>query len=85
MPSVKSGSSIALHAANATKKLPRSNFKEWLAVLDGLPTVCDPANDFAGNVGLDLVHQLHRLDDTEHLARFDLIAYLHECRCAGGG
>ena len=36
----------------------------------------------AGRVGLDLVHQLHRLEDAERLARRDRVAFLHERRRA---
>ena len=39
--------------------------------------------DNALDVGLDLVHQLHRLEDAERLSGSDRLAFLHERFCAG--
>ena len=36
-------------------------------------------------IALDLVHEFHRFDNAEHLARIDHIADLDEHRRAGGG
>src|SRR5436190_20360241 len=47
----------------------RSNLdgEQLLAVLDGLSVLRVDLRDHAVDVRLDLVHQLHRLDDAEHL------------------
>jgi hypothetical protein len=40
-------------------------FKEGLAVLDGLAIFDKDAGDGAAHLGLDLVHDLHGLDDAD--------------------
>src|SRR5262249_14850157 len=52
--------------------------EELLAVLDGLSAPRIDLDDLSLDVGLDLVHQLHRLDDAEDLALRDLLADLGE-------
>src|SRR5262245_17546562 len=52
--------------------------EERLAVLDRLPVLDQDRLDDAVLVGLDLVHQLHRLDDANGLARLDGVADLDE-------
>src|SRR5262245_15216428 len=52
--------------------------EELLAVLDGLPIARVDRDDLSLDVGLDLVHQLHRLDDAEDLALPDAGADLGE-------
>src|ERR1051325_4089525 len=44
------------------------DLEQRLAVLDRRAILGEDGDDRAGDVGLDLVHQLHRLDDAEHLA-----------------
>src|SRR5205085_6798845 len=39
--------------------------EQRLAVLDGLPVVDENLGDAPAHLGLDLVHELHRLDDAE--------------------
>src|SRR6185312_10224186 len=46
--------------------------EERIAVLDRLAVRRDDLDDRAGDLGLDLVHELHRLDDAEHRAGTDL-------------
>src|SRR5918993_1489536 len=52
---------------------------DWVAVGD-----VDLADD-AVEVGLDLVHELHRLEDAERLAGKDRRSLLHERRRSGRG
>src|SRR5947209_19504403 len=51
--------------------------EELFAVLDRLPVLRVDAHDRAVDVRLDLVHQLHRLDDAEHLPLRDVVADVH--------
>src|SRR5207247_2117207 len=61
----------------------RLEVEERLAELDGLPVLdVDDAND-ALDLGLHLVHQLHRLEDAERLADPDGVALFHEGGRAG--
>src|SRR2546423_545895 len=61
----------------------RLEFEKQLAELDRLGVAdMDRADDRLG-VGLDLVHQLHRLEDAERLPRADRVALLDERRRAG--
>src|SRR5947209_20567022 len=52
--------------------------EQRLPVLDGLPVLHQDRLHRAARVGLDLVQQLHRLDDAERLALGDLLADLDE-------
>src|SRR5262245_48239901 len=61
---------MALFAA-----LPRPNGEEFLAVFDRLAVFDERADDLPGHVRLDLVHQLHRLDNANHCPLLDEIAY----------
>src|SRR6185437_3333445 len=58
----------------------RVELEEQLAVLDRLSVLgVDPPNDPL-LLGLDLVHQLHRLEDADGLAGADRVAFLDERR-----
>src|SRR5512139_351279 len=46
----------------------RVDLEEGLPELDGLAVLGEDRPDRAALLGLDLVHQLHRLDDAEHLS-----------------
>src|SRR5215203_1547910 len=50
--------------------------EERLVVLDTPGVLGQDLDDFARDVGGDLVHQLHRLDDAEDLPRLDPVPYL---------
>src|SRR5574338_459844 len=56
MASPAPGSALLLH------------FEQAVAVLDRLAVLAEDLDDGAGDVGLDLVHELHGLDDAERLA-----------------
>src|SRR4051812_15193957 len=55
-----------------------ANREELLAVLDRLSVLRIDADDRSVDVRLDLVHQLHRLDDAEDLPLRDAVADVHE-------
>src|SRR5215471_547000 len=61
----------------------RTHRKELLAVFHGLAALDKTFHNLARCIGFDLVHQLHRLDDAEHLPLLHLITHLHKSRCAG--
>src|SRR5688572_17411815 len=50
--------------------------KEALAVLHGVAVFHVRLDNLPVTFGIDLVHQLHRLDDTENLAFLDGLTYL---------
>src|SRR4051812_3521714 len=50
------------------KALALANPEQLLAELDRLAVLGEDLDDRARDVGLDLVHELHRLDDAECLA-----------------
>src|SRR5262245_32872994 len=52
--------------------------KQPVAELNRLPVFDIGRRDLAVGVRLDLVHQLHRFDDAEHLALADTVADFHE-------
>src|SRR6185295_16127456 len=52
--------------------------EERLPVLHGLPALVMDAHDLARHLGLDLVHELHGLDDAEDLADADAVSDAHE-------
>ncbi len=54
------------------------NAEERFAILDRLPVFHQDANDFAGHFRFDLVHQLHRFDDAQHLALLHTVSRFHE-------
>src|SRR3954468_5002539 len=51
--------------------LRRLEAEEGLAVFDRAAVLDEHLHQPAGLLGLDLVHQLHRLDDAEHLPLLD--------------
>src|SRR5689334_4703089 len=60
--------------------------EQGLAELDGLAVLAQDARDGAGFVGLDLVHDLHRLDDADRFAFLDGVADLDKrLRARAGG
>src|SRR5215475_521880 len=65
--------------------LNRTDGKQSLPVLDRLPVHHQFAFDDPADLGFDLIHQLHALDDAEHLADLDALADAYECRRVGSG
>ena len=63
----------------------RPNAEEPLAILHRLTIFYKNVHDFARCVGLNLVHQLHRFDNAEHLADIDLRSECHKRRCFRAG
>src|SRR5574337_1448574 len=61
------------------------NDEERLAVFDRLAVLAEDLRDRAGLVSLDLVEDLHRLDDAERVALLHHAADLDERLCAGAG
>src|SRR5258708_34232327 len=79
---------------NIARTVERSHFsafsscadsEEPLAVLDRLAVLDVDVHDFAVVLGIDLVHQLHRFDDAEHVAFFYGRSNLDERGRAGFG
>src|SRR6478735_8900932 len=64
--------------------LPDFDLEQRLAVLDRLSVLDEDLHDRAFDLRLDLVHQLHGLDDAEHLALLDARADVDEGRRVGG-
>src|SRR5262245_19829168 len=54
--------------------------EQRLAVLHRLPVLAMDRDDFARHLGLDLVHELHGLDDAQHLPDPHAVAHVHERR-----
>src|SRR5271166_4526802 len=54
------------------------DYHQGLPVLDGLAVLAKYLEEFTTNLGLYLVHHLHRLDDAQRLALVYAVALLHE-------
>src|SRR6266436_9977192 len=65
--------------------LDKLESKERLSVLDRATVLHQHVDEAAGLLRFDLVHQLHRLDDAEHLAFLDHLPDVHEGRAVGRG
>ena len=52
-----------------------SDSEKRLAILDRLPVLDIDLDDLAGRLRLDLVHQLHRLNDTDDGVRRNLAPF----------
>src|SRR5512140_1398542 len=72
-------------AWRADPRLRRLEAEEGLAVFDRAAVLDEHLHQPAGLLGLDLVHQLHRLDDAEHLALLHHRAHVDEGRVLGRG
>src|SRR6185503_11498339 len=59
-----------------------SDEEQRLTEFDGLAVLGEDRLDRAARVGLDLVHQLHRLDDAKRVALRDAVADFDERRAA---
>ncbi|EAU65714.1 hypothetical protein STIAU_7808 [Stigmatella aurantiaca DW4/3-1] len=71
-------------APGRSRRLRWLNAKERLTELDRLPVLYQDLRNASGHLGLDLVHQLHGLDDAEHLALLHHRAHVHEGRLVRG-
>src|SRR5689334_9366339 len=58
----------------------RLDREQSLAVLDRLAVLGKHLHDLSGDVRLDLVHELHRLDDAENLVLLDAVSRRSERR-----
>src|ERR1051325_7378834 len=67
-----------LSGVNNASKSFRFDGEQPLAILHGLAVLHIDSDDLAVAFGVDLVHELHRLDDAEHLPLLDSLAYVHE-------
>src|SRR6266436_1673219 len=56
----------------------QANGEERVAVLHGLARLGVHLHHFPRHLGLDLVHQLHGLDDAEDLAHAHAVTHVHE-------
>src|SRR3974390_233758 len=66
-------------------KLPLllSYSKQRHPILHRTAVIDEPLDDLARGVGFDLVHQLHRFDDAQHLSFFHRVAHAHKRRSSG--
>src|SRR6266581_1540523 len=69
----------------ATRLPARLYEKQGLAELHRLGVLDEDLDHASGHLRLDLVHELHRLDDAERLALFHRVALAHEWRRLGVG
>src|SRR5437868_1150466 len=73
-------SAISPRLATRTLRNISGQLEQGLTVLDRGAILDEDPHDRAGRVGLDLVHELHRLDDAEHLTLVDLVVEAHVVR-----
>src|SRR5258708_21401971 len=59
--------------------------KQLLPIFDGLAVAPHLLHDFTRHVRFNLIQQLHRLDDSQHLPDFDNVSNLYEWRRAPRG
>src|SRR5215208_510662 len=69
-----------LNMGTPRRALARDDAEERLAELHGRGVLDEDLGDGAVHLALDLVHQLHRLDDAERLALLHLLADVGERR-----
>ena len=65
--------------------LPGADREQRFAVFHGPAVFHQLVDDRAGHFGLDFVHQLHRLNNTEHLPWLHYVTGLHKGRGSGRG
>jgi elongation factor P len=70
---------------NTTNRLEGLDHEERLAVLDRPSVLDEDSDDPAAELGLDLVHHLHRLDDTHDRVRLNLLVLRYVWRLVGSG
>src|SRR5258706_16185416 len=72
------GGGTSVPARANVRSLFCSYREQILAVLDGLAVSHETLHHFAGDVGLDFVHQLHGFDYAQHLSDLDRVAGFQE-------
>src|SRR6185436_13246061 len=70
-------------AINTFLNMSHGDLEQRLTVLDRGSVLDEDCDDRAGDLGLDLVHQLHRLHDAQHLAFLDLLVHRDVVRRIG--
>src|SRR3954471_14861782 len=70
---------LAALGISVTRSVCTSHLDEEkrLAELHGLPVFDQDGDDLARELGLDLVHQLHRFDDAKNVPFLDRLAFAH--------
>src|ERR1700692_2812554 len=78
----REGARLIVHQKGGSHhaSLFRPDGEQLLAVFNGLAVAPHLLDDLAGYVRLNLIQQLHRLDDAQHLAYFNGIPDLHKGR-----
>jgi hypothetical protein len=65
--------------------LPLSDDEQWLAKFDRLAVFYEYGFDHPSLIRIDLIEQLHRLDDAQGIARIYALAYIDKRFGAWGG
>src|SRR5579859_27553 len=72
-------------AAELRLSFLRPDHKQFLAIFDGLPVGHQFFYNLARHVGLDLIEQLHGLDNAHDLSDLHAVSHFHKGRSSGRG